>query len=138
MALTISRQGPAEPAVFSVQSSAPVVAGSAWTLLGVLSVRGLPGRSLLQGNVAVAALTGLQVTRGAYPGAHTANDVIVLAADAALSTAALGEVTASASAHNTAAGGIFQVMLNNSGVAEYGLWAKSGGTATVEIRGTCA
>jgi hypothetical protein len=106
-----------------------------WTrvLLLTLDPRRHSGRTVLTGLVGVAAITGLKVSRAATrDGQH-----VDIAVDADLDNANV-EVQASfpASAFTTGAGGNFQLSLNNSGAAEWALWAKAASATTVQTSGS--
>lgn len=108
-----------------------------WTrvLLLMLDPRQYSGRTVLTGLVGGAAITGLKVTRSSNrDGQH-----VDIAVDADLDLPNV-EVQACfpASAYTTGAAGRFQLTLNNSGAAEWGIWAKAASATTVQVSGAAS
>ena len=113
--------------------SGVITVGTDWTLIGVVDVSNHPACRLgVELAVEVAALTNLKVTRALLPdGTH-----VDLAVDADLNTATTEiQNILPANAYLATAFSTIQMMLNCDGVAEYGIYAKSGGTATVQMTG---
>lgn len=117
--------------------SGAVLVDSGFTLIGVIPVGYRRGRIGIDLLVAVAALTSLKVTRAVRSGGHNNSEQVDLAVDAAVGTVTteIPSCIPASNPHLSIAGTRIQLILNADGVAEYGIYAKSGGTATLQLTG---
>ena len=104
----------------------------AWTRIAVFQIDSKSqqrGRTVVTGLVGANAITGLKVTRATQRGGIHVD--VAVDSDLAASNVEV-QSCFPALAYLTGAGGSFQIALNNSGAAEWAVWAKAATATTVQ------
>ena len=111
----------------------PITVPSAFAEIATVNVEGKRGHVVFEGLVSTADLTGLRIVQHSSP----ASSARTLVEDAGLNSPPdkVTLVLPGLDAHLTPAGGFFWIEVRIDGAAKLGVWAKSGGTAGLRVRG---